>query len=61
MIPQFKCPECNTTEIYRIGRLVIPEPGGKETVYIDYSFAHEPEPGKYKCVDGHQFTIKEDE
>ena len=57
MIPLFKCPICGNTEVYRISRLVIPEPEGRETVYIDYSLAHSEEPGNYECVDGHQFKI----
>ncbi len=61
MKTHMKCPECNTTEIYRISRLIIPEPEGKETVYVDYSKAHGPEPGNYECVDGHQFSIEKDE
>ena len=54
----FKCPICGNTEVYRIGRLVIPEPEGRETVYVDYSLAHSEESGNYECVEGHQFTIK---
>ena len=53
-----KCPECSNTEVYRISRLVIPEPEGRETVYVDYSLAHSEEPGNYECVDGHQFEIE---
>ena len=61
MIPQIKCPECSNTEVYRISRLVIPEPEGRETVYVDYSLAHSEEPGNYECVDGHQFKIEMEE
>jgi len=57
MIPQIKCPDCGNTEVYRISRLVIPEPEGRETVYVDYSLARTEEPGNYECVDGHQFEI----
>jgi len=57
MIPQIKCPECGNTEVYRVSRLVIPEPEGRETVYVDYSLARSEEPGNYECVDGHQFKI----
>ena len=58
MIPQIKCPICGNTEVYRISRLVIPEPEGRETVYVDYSLAHSEEPGSYECVDGHQWKIE---
>lgn len=53
-----KCPICGNTEVYRISRLVIPEPEGRETVYVDYSLARTEEPGNYECVDGHQFEIE---
>ena len=55
---QIKCPECSNTEVYRISRLVIPEPEGRETVYTDCSLARSEEPGSYECVDGHQFEIE---
>lgn len=58
MIPQIKCPICGNTEVYRISRLVIPEPEGRETVYVDYSLARSEEPGNYECVDGHQWKIE---
>ena len=58
MIPQIKCPICGNTEVYRISRLVIPEPGGRETVYVDYSLARSEEPGSYECVDGHEWKIE---
>ena len=55
----FKCPICGNTEVYRISRLVIPEPEGRETVYVDYSLARFEEPGNYECVEGHEFTTDE--
>lgn len=54
---KIKCPICGNTEVYRISLLVIPEPEGRETVYVDYSLARSEEPGNYECVDGHEFTI----
>jgi hypothetical protein len=56
-----KCPICGSTEVYRISRLVIPEPEGRETVYHDCSLARSEEPGNYECVDGHQWKIEMEE
>ena len=58
---KIKCPECSSTEVYKISRLVIPEPEGRETVYVDYMLAHSEEPGNYECVDGHQWKIENDD
>jgi len=66
MIPKpqntFTCPECGTTEVYKVVHHFDYFLAGEYfDSYIDYILVHfgkydTPEPGNYECVEGHQFV-----